>query len=316
MWPVGLREVIQSVRAWARWLRRLPRISRPVSNPPAAPRQRQPNTREHQGGREGAEEAVSSPEANPPDEPADGFSAEGGSGGQAPETGADNETPTGQSDQPVLDDSEAAKPDVTDGGHEALPNPNPPIPPEDPPEKSESASTQPDEGHHRCASRGDTEAGDPSGSDSTVVLPKPPKRTKPSRDGIPDESSNSQGSEAEEGDSKSEAPHVRGGKRTGTSPRSEPRPQQPTSRPELICRKYDSKWEVVISANVGCQIKEVRHNGGSLDMKDGEYRLRSFAGFLSVSYKDGKHIEFPLFNEKPLIFKLRADWKGAGRQVQ
>ena len=50
-------------------------------------------------------------------------------------------------------------------------------------------------------------------------------------------------------------------------------------------------------------------------MKDGEYRLRAFAGSLSVAYKDGKHIEFPLFDEKPLIFKLRADWKGAGRQV-
>ena len=50
-------------------------------------------------------------------------------------------------------------------------------------------------------------------------------------------------------------------------------------------------------------------------MKDGEYCLPSFAGSVSVTYKEGKHIQLPLFYDKPLIFKLRADWKGDGRLV-
>ena len=260
---------------------------------------------------------VKSREVNPPDEPSDVSSAEGGSGGPPAETGADNEAPVGQSDQPVLDDDESAKPDVTDGDqHVASPNPNPPAPPEDTPEKPVSPSTQPDEGRRGDTSRGDTEVGDSSGSDSTAVPSKPRKKTKLAREDIPDESSNSPGSEQEEGPSKPDAPRRIGGRRTGTLPGSEPGSRrQPTSRPELICRKYDSRWEVVLSANDECRIEEVRYHGRSLEKENGEYRLPSFAGSLSVFCKDGKHIDFPLFGDRPLIFKLRIDWKGNGRQV-
>ena len=315
MWPVGLQEIIQRVRAWARRLWR----PRQVSNPLAPSKQRQPNTRGHQEGGEGAAATVSSREANPTDEPTDEFPAEDELGVQAVETGSDNETPPSQSDQPVVDDNEPAKADVTDGVYAVPPNPS--IPQEDTPEKPESASTQYAKGPSCDAPRSNAEVSDPSVADSTGIPSAPLKKAEPPRDDISSGISNSPGSKAKEGRSKPnnrgrKGPSQIGGRRTGppTSSKSRPR-RQPTSRPELICRKYDSQWEVVISANVECQIKEVRHNGGSSDMKDGEYRLRSFAGSLSVAYKDGKHIEFPLFDEKPLIFKLRADWKGDGRQV-
>ena len=267
----------------------------------------------------GGDAAVSSWETNPLDKPSDGFSAEGG---PAAEIGSENEAPAGQSDQPVLNDGESAKADVSDGGrHEAPPNPNPPTPPEDTSEKSESPSTQPDEGCRRIASRGDTEVGALSGSDSTAEPSKPREKTKPSRDDIPDESSNSLGSETEEGQSKlnnrgRKGPSQTGGRRTGDPTSSEPWPQrQPTSRPELICRKHGWQREVILSANEECQIKEVQHNGKSLVMVNGECRLSSFTGRLSIVFEDDERNEFPVFDDKPLIFKQRNRWTGDGRKV-
>ena len=143
MWPVGLRKIIQRARAWARRLWR----PRQVSNPLSTSKQRQPNTRGHQEGGEGTAATVSSREANPPDESADEFPVGGELGVQAVETGPDNETPPSQSDQPVVDDNESAKADVTDGVSAASSNPS--IPPEDTPEKPESASVQPNEGRSR-----------------------------------------------------------------------------------------------------------------------------------------------------------------------
>lgn len=49
-------------------------------------------------------------------------------------------------------------------------------------------------------------------------------------------------------------------------------------------------------------------------MKQDEYQLPSLAASLSVAYND-KHIQFALCDHKPLIFKLGANWKAPGRQV-
>ena len=120
-------------------------------------------------------------------------------GGEDAETGSDNETPAGQSGQPVVDDNESAKVGVTDGDHEAPPNPNSPTPPEDAPKKPEPVSAPPAEGSCGGASGGDAEVGNPSGSDPTTVPSESCKKTKSAGNGIPDENSNSQGSETEKG---------------------------------------------------------------------------------------------------------------------
>ena len=69
-----------------------------------------------------------------------------------------------------------------------------------------------------------------------------------------------------------------------------------TPRPELIFRKSPSswQWELVLSADEECNIKEVRHNGEPLKMVDGEYCLSSLAGSLSVYYKDRKSDQLPV----------------------
>ena len=254
-----------------------------------------------------------SPKVSPPDEP----SVEAGAVGPPDSTGVDNEAPVGQSDKPVLENGEFAKSDVKASGlHETPPNTNPPTPPGNTPEKTGSPSTQPDEGHLGDISCSDTEVGDPSGSDPTAAPSEPPKKTKPAKEDIPGEVSNSPGSKTTKTRSKPAAPSRTGGMRTRTRSRpKEPSQRRPTSRPELICRRCDLQWEVVLSANDECRIEEVQHDERPVEMKNGEYRLSFFNGSLSVACKDRKHIEFPLFSDKPLIFKLQADWKGEGRQV-
>ena len=255
-------------------------------NPPVTPRQRCPETCGH---------------------PGDGA---GGLSRPRPTT----KTPAGQSEQRVSNDRESAKPGVADGGqHEAPLNPNPSTQPEDTPEEPESPPKQSDEGHHRSASHGDAQVGDPSVSYSTALPSKPREKTKASRDHIPDKSSNSLGNATEEKPSNHKAPRKIRGRRNSGSGVSKSRPQ-PTFPPELICRKRDLAWEVVLSANDQCRIGEVQHNGAPADMKQDEYRLPSLAGSLSVAYND-KHIEFALCDHKPLIFKLGVDWKEPGRQV-
>lgn len=64
-----------------------------------------------------------------------------------------------------------------------------------------------------------------------------------------------------------------------------------------------------------CNIKEVRYHGEPLTIVDGEYRLSSLRGQLSIEYADREPEEFPLFVDTPLIFKLRVDWNGEGRKV-
>ncbi len=88
-------------------------------------------------------------------------------------------------------------------------------------------------------------------------------------------------------------------------------------RPELVCKKPTGscQWEVVLVANDECRIREVRHNGKSLEIVNGESRLASFAGSLSMVFEENEPYELSLFDDQPLIFKLRNNWTGDGRRI-
>ena len=114
--------------------------------------------------------------------------------------------------------------------------------------------------------------------------------------------------ENEEKKSKPKRPHNIRGRRTRLTRPIEARPTQPPpSRPEFICRKsQDSqRWEIILSVDYKCHIKEVQHKGENLDVKNGEYSLLSFDGQLTIVSAEGKLAEISLFEDKPLIFKLR-----------
>lgn len=91
-------------------------------------------------------------------------------------------------------------------------------------------------------------------------------------------------------------------------------------RPELICRQTASagRWEIVLAWGDECDVQEVRRNGELLDIVDGECRIASFRGQLSVEYSDpGRQgEEVTLFDNDPLVFKLRKDWTGEGHKVR
>ncbi len=93
--------------------------------------------------------------------------------------------------------------------------------------------------------------------------------------------------------------------------------QPPKPRPELICRENceSQQWEIILTAGDECQIKTVHQNGVSLDMRDHEYRLSSLTKPLQIVLESGEEYGFPLFEEKPFIFKLRNDWKDKGRKT-
>ena len=50
-------------------------------------------------------------------------------------------------------------------------------------------------------------------------------------------------------------------------------------------------------------------------MVKGECRLSSFSGWLTIVFENDEQDEFALFDDKPLIFKLRNNWTGDGRKV-
>ena len=92
----------------------------------------------------------------------------------------------------------------------------------------------------------------------------------------------------------------------------------PISRPKLICRKRAGKWEIALKAGDDCQIEKVQQDGKSIDEMNGGYPLSSFTGALSITINDGGQVKeenIPLFEGKPLIFKMRKGWAGNGRNL-
>ena len=69
-----------------------------------------------------------------------------------------------------------------------------------------------------------------------------------------------------------------------------------------------------MSADEECRIKEVQYKGGPLDEIRGEYPIPSFSGRLSIVFMNGEQEEYPLFEGKPLTFKLRNNWTGDGHR--
>lgn len=105
---------------------------------------------------------------------------------------------------------------------------------------------------------------------------------------------------------------------TGVKP-SETTSQLPMQGPELICRygSEEGKWEIVLFVpNEISDSVEVRHGEKILYVKDGECKLSSFSGNVTVVYSDGKISEYPLFDGKsPLIFKLKSHGKQHGQRI-
>ena len=119
-------------------------------------------------------------------------------------------------------------------------------------------------------------------------------------------------------EAKHESPRNIGGRRRSSAGSRSRQPRQPpVTRPELICRRTPGswQWEVVLSTDDECRIKEACLDDAPLDMSDSECSLPSLTGRLTVVYEDGEEDELPLFDGNPLIFKLRNDWEGDGRRV-
>ena len=58
-----------------------------------------------------------------------------------------------------------------------------------------------------------------------------------------------------------------------------------------------------------------RLDGTPLDVTSHICRLPSLIGRVSVSFGDGEELTVPLFDDEPLIFKMRKNWTGVGRRV-
>ncbi len=114
-------------------------------------------------------------------------------------------------------------------------------------------------------------------------------------------------------------PYRIGGKRApqSLSPTPEQRLQSPPSRPDLTCRRVPASpnWEVILNADRTCRLAEVFLNGAPLDHNTQECCIPTIAGRLFVSCQEGQEYEIPLFENIPLIFKLRKDWAGQGRKI-
>ena len=103
----------------------------------------------------------------------------------------------------------------------------------------------------------------------------------------------------------------------GESRRSQKQPA-PQPRPELICRKQPGSphWEVTLVATDEGEVEAVTRNGEELPCDvGGEWPLRALTGEVSARLKDGCSIAFSLAGEEPLVFKMKKDWTGDGRNV-
>lgn len=322
-WPMMLWKIIERVRAWARWLGRSSRPSPSASSPTASPDRQQSDTCEGPKGREDTASVANprdthSPPARPAALPDDTVSGQ-------PDTGARNdnlqrpghqdsppaETPTDQADEPEPRDGQPVEtPAIGNEPHGGVfDQPETSVPRDRRSEETSSLSPKgtsadpvspPTQAGKDVpnAPHDNAEAGDPSPPSSPGSLPAAAERTAAPR-----------------------RPREIGGKRgpTPRTPRSASQRQRSSLPelvlPELVCRKRSGQWEIVLSVDDERRNVEVHHNGGILDMMNGEYRLPSFVGQLSVVIGDDEPIPVPLFDNDPLIFKLRKNWTGDGRKI-
>ena len=109
------------------------------------------------------------------------------------------------------------------------------------------------------------------------------------------------------------------GGRRGRQPgkRGPERQKSPSARPELVCRKIPASacWEVVLIADEEYQFPAAHLGGTPLNFTDGQCCIPSLNGRLTVSSQDGQKHVIPLFEDEPLVFKLRKNWAGEGRRI-
>lgn len=150
-------------------------------------------------------------------------------------------------------------------------------------------------------------------------LPSEPlKETEPISANVSNENPDSTMVKGKKKNFEPKTPREIGPRRTRTNPNTGSKPRSPpTSRPELICRKPPGSllWELLLSADDECKIKEMQYNGKSLDMVNGECRITSFRNLLTIVFKNGEQDEIKLFEDTPLIFKLRNNRTYDGRKV-
>lgn len=86
---------------------------------------------------------------------------------------------------------------------------------------------------------------------------------------------------------------------------------------ELVCQKELSggTWQVFLASNDQDKIQSVHQNGQELVYNDEKWPVLNLSDNLEVSTNCGQKI-VDLYCDEPLIFKLKANWKGVGRKVQ
>ncbi len=106
-----------------------------------------------------------------------------------------------------------------------------------------------------------------------------------------------------------------GGRRTGITQNASVEHAPFNPGPELICRRPlgSLRWEIALS--VDDSATSVKQNGEPLSLRNGSWPLSRFDGHLSVDFKEGSLVTVPLFDQDPLIFKLKKEWAGDGRRL-
>ena len=192
------------------------------------------------------------------------------------------------------------------------------------PEDTSTSADSPPKASTECPPAASPDHVDANGSSQpgeTDPPSDPPKGALPSGGKASDENAQSTKGKRYRKKTKPRVPREIGGRRkrpaTLNPPVTNSGKDEPTfvSRPELVCRRAPGSWQLVLLAGRARNIAQVRQNGANLDIVNGECRLSSFAGRSSIIFEDGGQDEFPLFDGTPLIFKLRKNWKGDGREV-
>ena len=108
-----------------------------------------------------------------------------------------------------------------------------------------------------------------------------------------------------------------GGRRDRQPPQQPARTESiPNLRPELICRRVavSATWEVVVKAEQENRIGAAFMNGEVLEHTATTCRVPSLTGSLIVQSQH-EECNLALFEDNPLIFKLRKNWSGEGRKI-
>lgn len=233
--------------------------------------------------------------------------------GDPPEEGESSSPASSSDDESILEDAGASggrnredeSPSSTSpGGQEA----NEPDLPEMPEADGTPEEDRADDG------RRPTEPGESGPSSATSGDGGPTSGLEVDTDGH-DNRDGSEESARSKGPKKIKRPRRFGGRRTGMTQNAPVERASFNPGPELICRKTPGsvRWEIALSADDSAT--SVKQNGEPLSLRNGSWPLACFAGHLSVDFKEGSAVTVPLFDQNPLIFKLKKDWGGDGRRV-